>query len=137
MKKLPLFLAVSAAAALAACATSEPVRPVPTATVPPGSTVVTTPPAAGGGNVVVVPPQPAAPPATVAIATLRTGYGRVETINRMTDGPSQGTGLAPMRRVGLRMEDGTAQFVDTRAENLSIGDRVEIAGDGRIRYPVP
>jgi hypothetical protein len=34
------------------------------------------------------------------------------------------------------MEDGSIQYVDARAPNLMVGDRVEITRDGHIRSPV-
>jgi hypothetical protein len=43
----------------------------------------------------------------------------------------------PTRRLGLRMDDGTVQFVDTEAQNLAVGDRVELTADNHIRYPLP
>ena len=40
-----------------------------------------------------------------------------------------------MQRVGVRMDDGTAQFVDTDAPDLAVGDRVTLTRDGYIRHP--
>ena len=40
-------------------------------------------------------------------------------------------------RAGLRMDDGTIQYVDTAAGGLAIGDRVAITSDGNMRHPAP
>ena len=39
--------------------------------------------------------------------------------------------------VGIRMDDGTLQYVDTAANDLAVGDRVSIASDGYMRHPAP
>ncbi len=48
-----------------------------------------------------------------------------------------GTVNSSTRRVGIRMDDGSMQYVDTTAVPLSVGDRVEITMDGTMRHPVP
>jgi hypothetical protein len=40
-------------------------------------------------------------------------------------------------RVGIRMDDGTVQYVDTAASGLATGDRVSITSDGTMRHPAP
>jgi hypothetical protein len=38
-----------------------------------------------------------------------------------------------MRRFGIKMEDGTVQYVDTAAQGIAVGDRVELTRDAQIR----
>jgi hypothetical protein len=44
-----------------------------------------------------------------------------------------GATTKPMRRLGIKMDDGTVQYVDTAAEGYSIGDRIELTRDGYIK----
>lgn len=122
---------------LAAC-THEPVAPAP------APVVVTPPPvvAVPQSGTVVVPPTAQTPPAQVVVipqatAPLRAGFGRVESIMGIAPASAGGTVSADeARRFAVRMEDGTVQYVDSRAPNLKVGDRVEITRDGYIRSPV-
>ena len=105
--------------------TSPSTPPVVVQTQPPVA-VQTTPPATvvTPGTAVVIPPA----------ASVRPGTGRVESNTRM----SQASGLnPPVRRVGVKMDDGTVQFFDTQAQNLEVGDRVELTADNHIRYGFP
>jgi hypothetical protein len=116
---LKITLSLLGLAIVAACARTAPVTPAP---------------------VVVVPAQPAAPPPVVVqqqapqvipAPTLRAGFGRIETI-----APASGTAAAggqTMRRFGIRMDDGSLQFVDTTAAGYAVGDRIELTNDGYIR----
>ena len=133
---MKLFAGVSllgALAALAGCATEDRVTAAP----PP--VVVNNPPA------VVVPPQAQAtvPPGTAVVvaaapAPLVAGIGRVETIVPMpSSAAAGGTAVNANKRVGVRMDNGTFQYLDTNAAGLSIGDRIEITGDGMMRRPAP
>jgi hypothetical protein len=154
MKKLlPFTLSAAAAATLAACGGYEPVAPAPaavitnpsvpaTVAVAPGPVVAATP----SGNVTVQPPGTViqggtvVPHATVqggmVLPPLRPGPARVDSITPLADTtPSGESPTMPLRRLGLRMDDGTLQFVDTRA-NVVQGDRVEITNDAHIRTPV-
>ena len=131
MKRLVVVLPL-AAFALAAC-TNEPVAPAPQpVVVAPSAPVIVSPPAQAAvvppaGQVVVVP----------APAPLRAGLGRVEAISSPTMASAGGTLPADeTRRFTIRMDDGTVQYVDSRAPNLAIGNRVEITRDGYIRSPV-
>ena len=131
--RAPLYpFSVAALATLAACAGYEPVTPSPAA-------VVTSPPVAvqAAPATTVVTPGTTVPPGTTVVvpevATVRPGDGRVESSTRM----SEASGLPnPLKRYGVRMDDGTVQFFDSRAPNLSIGDRVELTADNHIRYPM-
>ena len=124
MRPLVISLSLAAvAAALGACSTPEPATPAP------APTVVIAQPAP-----VVVAPAPGtvyAAPSTVTVAptAMLTGFGRVESITPLA---SAAAGGRPARRIGLRMDNGTVQYVDTPAD-LVIGDRIEITSDGYIK----
>ncbi len=129
---------IAAAVALAACATYK-------ATPAPTSTVIVTPPAgvAAAPTGTVVTPAPgtvAAAPSTV-IATapaLRPGVGRIESVSAVPQFGSaseSATRASSARRIGVRMDDGTVQFLDSDAPALDVGDRIEITPDGFIRRP--
>lgn len=129
--KVLAALPVIALGVLAGCATEDRVTPAPAPVVvnPPPSTVVVPPQssAAPSGAVVVAP----------APAPLQVGYGRVETIVPMQTAAAGGTTPSTHKRVGVRMDNGVVQYLDTDAAGLSIGDRVEITSDGRMRRPAP
>ena len=133
MNKLVVALPL-VALGIAAC-THEPVTPAPApVVVTPAPPVVAAPPA---GTVVV--PQATVPGQIVVVpapAPLRAGFGRVESISSPTGASAGATAADETRRFLIRMEDGTAQYVDARAPNLGIGHRVEITRDGYIRSPV-
>lgn len=125
------FLVVSAIAlgALAGCATEDRVTPAPAPVVvnPPPSTVVVPPQSStvAPGAVVVAP----------AAAPLVAGYGRVETIVPIPAAAAGGTVPSNQKRVGIRMENGVIQYLDTDATGLSVGDRVQITTDGFMKRP--
>lgn len=128
MKKLPIVvLSLLGAATLAACGGrhyNEPVSVAPAAAV-----YMTTPTYYPSG--VAVAPAPGMYVETVAV--LRPGFGRVESMTPVmyTNGASTG-----MRRISLRMDDGSWQVVDSTGPNISIGERVEITSERYIRYPL-
>jgi hypothetical protein len=105
MNKLAILLPPVALAALVGCG-SDPVTPAPKAS---------------------------APTAALAPVAARPGFGRVESI-AAAPASSAAAGGATMRRLSLKMEDGTLQQVDTVAGSIAIGDRVELTGDGKIRH---
>jgi hypothetical protein len=123
MSKLAFPLSLSALAVLAACATSDPVTPAPAPVVVVSPPVVTAPPAA---TAPVVVPTPTA---------VRPGFGRIESMTALPPSAAAGATTKPMRRLGIKMEDGTVQYVDTTAEGLSLGERIELTRDGYIRHP--
>lgn len=145
MKRVPLSICVAAMATLGACAADEPVTPAGVVTAP-GATVstapapvVTSPPVAvttQPGTYTTVPGTVVQPGAAVVVpgtAGVRPGTGRVDSSTRL----SEASGIPdPLRRYGIRMDDGTVQFVDTRAPDLSVGERVELTADNHIRYPM-
>ena len=117
MRKLYLPLSLTALGVLAACASSDPVTPAPTA--------------------VIVQPAPVVvqQPATVVTTTsaIRAGHGRIESITPLPQSAAAGGSAKQLKRTGIKMDDGTVQFVDTPADNLSVGERVELTSDGQLR----
>src|SRR5260221_525435 len=115
---------------LGAAIYAEPVvvAPAPVVAVPaPAAPAVVVPQASGAA--VVVPPAP---------GPLRVGFGRIDSITPIpVAAAGGGTVNSSTRRVGIRMDDGSMQYVDTTAVPLSAGDRVEITMDGTMRHPVP
>ena len=142
MNKLPFTLSAVALAALAGCATESRVAPAPAPVViqqaPPAAVVV--PPNTPAGSAVVVP-QSGSGSVMVAPTTpapLRAGTGRIDSLIDLPAGAAAGSTVpAANKRVGLRMDDGTLQYIDTAATGLAIGDRVAITSDGYMRHPAP
>src|SRR5437764_4624882 len=142
MNKLPFTLSAVALAALAGCATESRVAPAPAPVViqqaPPAAVVV--PPNTPAGSAVVVP-QSGSGSVMVAPTTpapLRAGTGRIDSLIDLPAGAAAGSTVpAANKRVGLRMDDGTLQYIDTAATGLAVGDRVAITSDGYMRHPAP
>ena len=115
---LSLLLSGTALALLAACGSRQP---TPVVIVPqPASPVVAV-------------PQAAAPAPVVQAPALRTGFGRIETVTAATTASAGGTVPSTMQRLGIRMDDGSMQYVDTASTGLRVGDRVELTREGYIR----
>ena len=119
MRKAAFSLPILALALLGACGSiEEKATPVPV--------VVTTPPPA------VVVPQTVAPAVVAASpVAVRAGAGRIESVAALP--PNAAAGGTAARRIGVKMDDGTMQFLDTSAAGLAIGDRIEITAEGNIR----
>ena len=150
MNSLRLTFSLTALAVLAACATEHRVAPAPApvvvqpaptagAVVVPSAPVVTAPvptaptavvvPQAGSGAVVVTP---------AAAQPLRAGTGRLESMVDLPPAAAAGSSVpGANKRVGIRMDDGSLQYLDTAANDLAIGDRVAITSDGFMRHPAP
>jgi hypothetical protein len=142
MSKLPFTLSLAAAAILAGCATEHRVAPAPAPVVvqpaPVAAVVVPQPtapvqtvvvPQAGGAQVVVAP---------TAAAPLRAGTGRIESILGLPAAAAAGSTVpGANKRIGIRMDDGSVQYLDTAASGLTIGDRVALTSDGYMRHPAP
>lgn len=115
---------------LSACVTSDPVTPAPAPVVVAPAPVVAAPPP----NTVVVAPAAQAP-IVVPTPAIRAGSGLIESITPLPTSAATGSGaVKPQRRIGIKMDDGTVQYVDTAAEGLSIGQRVDLTADGRIKH---
>ena len=143
MSKLPFTLSAVALAALAGCATESRVAPAPAPVVvqpAPSAGAVVVPQNAPAGSAVVVP-QSGTGAVVVAPTTpgpLRAGTGRIDTILDLPAGAAAGSTVpAANKRVGVRMDDGTLQYLDTAANDLAVGDRVAITSDGHMRHPAP
>lgn len=122
MHRIALPLSLATLALAGACSSYDPVAPAP------APVVYAAPP-------VVVQPQAAAPVYVPQPSAIRAGHGRVESINPLPTSAATGSGsVRPMKRIGLKMDDGAVQYVDTAAENLSIGQRIELTRDGHIRH---
>jgi hypothetical protein len=139
MSKLSV-ISIAALAALAGCATEHKVAPAPAPVVvqPAPPVVVQQPsaqspavvvPQAGSGAVLVTP---------VATGPLRAGTGRIDSMIDLTPSAAAGSTVpGANKRVGIRMDDGTLQYLDTAANDLAVGDRVSITSDGYMRHPAP
>ena len=68
----------------------------------------------------------------MAPSAIRPGSGRVESITALQQ--SAATGGTTMRRFGIKMDDGTVQYVDSPAQGINMGERIELTSDGRIRH---
>ena len=127
MKKLPVIaLSLIGAATLAACGGrhyNEPARVVSTPTVVASSVYYPS------GMAII--PAPGMYVETVAV--LRTGFGRVESTTPVMYTNGQATN---MRRLALRMDDGSFQVVDSTGPAVGVGERVEITSERQIRYPL-
>lgn len=120
-KVLPL--SVIALALLAGCGSRQPVVVVPPAP------VVTTPPASPAAT------APSAP-VVASVAAVRPGMGRIESMTPVQTASAGGTAPSSMQRLGIRMDDGTLQVIDTPSSGLAIGDRLELTREGYLR-PIP
>jgi hypothetical protein len=148
MSKLPLSLSLIAVAILAACETTHRVAPAPAPITvqpsPPAAAVVVPPssPAPSASAPTVIVPQTTTPaPIVVAPAPaqpLRAGTGRIESILDIPPSAAAGSGIpGANKRIGIRMDDGSLQYVDTAATGIAIGDRVALTSDGYMRHPAP
>jgi outer membrane lipoprotein SlyB len=88
-------------------------------------------------------PTASAPPAVPvapapATASLRPGTGVVESASvvALPSSSSAGAGAtapaAPTMAYRLKMEDGTTQSIVQTGERFSVGDRVQVSGEGRL-----
>ena len=148
MNRLPFILPAIAVAVLAGCATSTESgissAPAPVVTPPAAAAAPAAPAAAGAaaptysvgaaGTTVVVPNASAAVVAP-AMAPLRVGFGRIDSMMVLPNAAAGGTTPNTSRRIAMRMDDGTLQHFDTKAENLKVGDRIEITTNGTLRHP--
>lgn len=121
-KFLILPVSLFAVALLGACGSRQPAPVVVVPPSPPPATVVNAERAA--------PPVPVA----AAAATIRPGFGRIESMTPVPATASTGSSApSAMNRLNVRMDDGTAQIVDSPSAGLQVGDRVELTREGYIR----
>ena len=145
MIRAPVILSASAVAVLAGCASSTesgitsapaPVAAPAPAAAAPAAPVAPTYSVGSAGTTVVIPNASAAAPVAAPKALpLRVGFGRIDSILVMPNAAAGGTGTSPSKRVTMRMDDGTTQHFDTNADDLKIGDRIEITPNGTMRHP--
>ena len=138
MSRFPFVLSSIAVAVLAGCAAEHHVTPAPAPVVVAPAPVYAAPAPAGGQAVIVPQASGAAVVVPPAPDPLRVGFGRIDSITPIpVAAAGGGTATSATRRVGIRMDDGSVQYVDTVATPLAVGDRVEITTDGKMRHPVP
>jgi len=147
MNRLPFILSTIALAVLAGCATESGITsaPAPVVVAPAAAPApVAAAPAAptysvgAAGTTVVVPnatPAPAVVVAPAAAAPLRVGFGRIESIMILPNAAAGATAPSLGKRIAMRMDDGTMQYFDTNAADLTVGDRIEITANGTMRHP--
>src|SRR5205807_8555135 len=123
MSKLTL-LSLAALAALAGCAAEHKVAPAPApVVVQPAPPVVVQPAPAAQPSAVVVPQAGTGAVVVTPIASgpLRAGTGRIDSILDLAPSAAAGSSVPDAnKRVGVRMDDGTLQYVDTAASGLAV-----------------
>ena len=130
MSRFAIPFALTAVALVAACAHRAEPAPQPVVIYPQQQQPV------AQQQPAVVAASPSVPLVAVQPTALRPGFGRVETISAVPAASGAGSSApGTMRRLGIKMEDGTMQYVDSDSPN-SIGERVQLTGDGFIR-PAP
>ena len=151
MSKLTFPLSLIAIAVLAGCETESRVAPAPApvvvqpsppvaAVVSPPATVVTPPATVAAAPTVVVPAAGTSPVvvAPMPAQPLRAGTGRIEQIINLPASAAAGSSVpGATKRITIRMDDGSLQYLDTAATDISVGTRVSITNDGTMKYPAP
>lgn len=145
MRKLTLPLSAITLAVLAGCATESRVAPAPAPVVvqpqPAAAAVVTAPATTTAAAPTVVVPSAGTAPvivATPAPQPLRAGTGKIEQIINLPASAAAGSSVpGATKRVTIRMDDGSLQYLDTAAADISIGERVSLTNDGVMKYPAP
>jgi len=141
MNRIPFVLSAITVAFLAGCATESGITsapaPAPVVVAPVAAPVAATPAAptyavGAAGTTVVVPNATAV--TAPAMAPLRVGFGRIDSIMVVPNAAAGGTAPSS-KRIAMRMEDGTLQYFETKAEGLAVGDRIEITTNGTMRHP--
>ena len=144
MSKLALPLSAIAIAILAGCAAESRVAPAPAPVTvqpaPPAAAVVTAPAPTAAAPTVIVPSAGTAPVvvASPAPQPLRAGTGRIEQIINLPASAAAGSSVpGATKRITIRMDDGSLQYLDTAANDISVGERVSLTNDGTMKYPAP
>ena len=145
MNTVPFVLSAIAIAVAGCAATTEsrissapgPAVAAPAAAAPAAPTY-----SVGSAGTTVVVPQASASTTVAAPASvgLRTGSGRIESIvvvpaAVVPSAAAGGTAPSPSKRITMRMDDGSAQYFDTNAAGVSVGDRIEITPNGTMKHP--
>lgn len=66
-------------------------------------------------------------------AQARLGTGTVESVAALpASAAAGGSAQGPWYRVGIRMQDGQVQYIQTNAPNLSVGEQVTISSNGLV-----
>lgn len=143
MTRLALTVSALALAGLAGCSTYYDPPPPGAVTTTSGAPVVSAGSSVPAATVVTPAPVIVAPVAVAPapLSTYRSGYGIIESISLVTLPASAAAGgtLPPVvsgpYRLTMRMDDGSIQtlIVDNRA--FLVGDRIQIASDGRLLRP--
>ena len=145
MNRIPFMLSAITVAVLAGCATESGITsapaPAPVVVAPAAAPGAATPAAptysvgAAGTTVMVPNANPASTAVTApAMGPLRVGFGRIDSILVVPNAAAGGTAPSS-KRIAMRMEDGTLQHFETKAEGLAVGDRIEITTNGTLRHP--
>jgi len=144
MSKLVFPLSAITLAILAGCATESRVAPAPAPVVvqpaPAPAAVVTAPATTAAAPTVVVPAAGTAPVvvASPAPQPLRAGTGAIAQIINLPASAAAGSSVpGATKRITIRMDDGSLQYLDTAANDISIGERVWLTNDGTMKYPAP
>lgn len=145
MSRLILPLSAITLAILAGCATESRVAPAPAPVVvqpqPAAAAIVTAPATTTAAAPTVVVPSAGTAPvivATPAPQPLRAGTGKIEQIINLPASAAAGSSVpGATKRVTIRMDDGSLQYLDTAAADISIGERVSLTNDGVMKYPAP
>jgi len=144
MRKLVFPLSAITLAILAGCATESRVAPAPAPVVvqpaPAPAAVVTAPATTAAAPTVVVPAAGTAPVvvASPAPQPLRAGTGAIAQIINLPASAAAGSSVpGATKRITIRMDDGSLQYLDTAANDISIGERVSLTNDGTMKYPAP
>ena len=144
MNRLALPLSAIAIAVLAGCAAESRVAPAPAPVVvqpAPAAAAVIAPPATTAAAPTVIVPSAGTAPVVVATPSpqpLRAGTGRIDQIINLPASAAAGSSVpGATKRITIRMDDGSLQYLDTAATDISIDERVSITSDGTMKYPAP
>jgi len=125
MTRLSSIAALLAITAVAGCATYRVQQPAQA----PVTSSTGAPVMSSSGPVTSSAPAPAVQ------ASLRPGYGVVESIS-LVNPPSASTGgpavVSAPYRLTVRMDDNTVQWMDVTDRDYRVGDRLQINADNRI-----
>lgn len=152
MSKLVLPLSAITLAILAGCAAESRVAPAPAPVVvqpaapaavvtAPAAPVVTAPAATTATAPTVIVPSAGSAPVVVASPApqpLRAGTGRIAQIINLPASAAAGSSVpGATKRITIRMDDGSLQYLDTAATDIAVDERVSITNDGVMKYPAP